>query len=101
MTSMTYEWRGEIYTGLKAVSQATGKTRQAISQHLDRHGNLDRLQPDAEKISHNMPYWIGGRVYPSKATIARIIGVDPWTVQRWTNEGQTARVVEALREARA
>ena len=98
--SATYEWRGQIYT-MRDLTKATGLTRHVVRYHFDKHGHLDNLGTATTDSGLPMPYWIGGRVYPSQGTIARIIGEHRQTVQRWIAEGKTDRIVEKLRETRA
>lgn len=83
-------WRGNEYPTLTALSKASGRTLPTIIHHLNRHGNLDRLglgrQGKAGNRSKSKPVRVGPYEWPSRAAVARELGVSPSTVSNWLSE---------------
>lgn len=93
MLGMLYvrcSWRGKEYPTLTALSKASGRTLPTIIYHLNRYGNTDRLGSgpvgNPGNRSKSKPVKVGPCEWPSRAAVARELGVNPSTVSRWLSE---------------
>lgn len=81
-----YLWRGREYVGMRAVARAAGVHHRSISYHLRVHGHLDRLgagQKRKAPQSAARGVVAHGRAWPSRAALARDLGVSGPTISRW------------------
>lgn len=71
------------------AARAAGKSKSAITYHLNRHGNLDRLgaKPGGPNNSRCKPVRLGAQEWPSQSALDRALGVPAGTVSRWIKAG--------------
>lgn len=81
-----------------AAARAIGKSKSAITYHLNRHGNLDRLgaQPGGPNNSRCKPVRVGPQEWPSRSALDRALGVPLGTVSRWIRSGEVDALTGAV-----
>ncbi|WP_313350231.1 hypothetical protein [Paracoccus sp. (in: a-proteobacteria)] len=80
-----------------------GVSTSAITYHLDRHGNLDRIgsPPGGKAPLRCKAVRIGEREWESQAALERYLGVKPGRVYDWLHRNQMDRLIAALMRADA
>lgn len=96
----TYQWRGKIYIGQRAVAQAAGVSRAAVCLHLTKYGHLENLG----LLKHGggftgKPVTVAGHTWPSISALSREIGVKYSTVYEWLSK-KPHRLAEAVMAAK-
>lgn len=80
------------------AARAAGKSKSAITYHLNRHGNLDRLgaKPGGPNNSRCKPVRVGAQEWPSQSALDRALGVPAGTVSRWIKAGNVDALTGAV-----
>lgn len=102
----TYQWRGQLYVGQKAVAEAAGVCEQTVCCHLAKHGNLDRLgvgrgNHSSHHVPEGKPISVLGIEFPSATAFARMVGVSPKAMQKRIRHGRWHLINASLREWQA
>nr|WP_111299388.1 hypothetical protein [Paracoccus saliphilus] len=80
------------------AARALGKSKSAITYHLNRHGSLDRLgaKPGGPNNSRGKPVRVGPQTWPSRYALDRALGVPLGTVSRWILAGEADALTGAV-----
>ena len=94
---------GRRFRTQSEAAAALGVCKSTISNHLNRHGNLDRIgaTPGGRAPRRCKPIKIGPREWESNAALERYLGVRPGRVYDWLRRGDMERLMGALMAADA
>ena len=98
-TARTYHWRGEEFISQSDVAAEAGVDVRTIRLHLQKHGNLDHLQPgDPDRASPKArAIEVDGVTYRSARAFALAHGIPEGTVHTWRKLGQMDKFAQAAR----
>lgn len=83
--TLTIKYKDQVFRTVAQAAIYFGKTRQGVSYHLRRYGNLDRIgEVDTSK---HKPIIIRGVFYHSVADAARKLGVARATIRQARDKG--------------
>lgn len=93
-----YEYRGETYRGLTAVSEASERPISTIAYHLENYGNLDLMKHGTEKTSvRRKPLSVLGQDFASVTGFAEAVGQPRHRIRQWMAAGDIGKLESALR----
>lgn len=92
---------GTIFRTQAEAARALGVSSNTVSNHLMRHGNLDRIGSSGLRPLRCKPVRVGAREWPSRVALDRHLGLPRGTVSGWLCEGRLDALLGAVMRAEA
>ena len=78
-------FNGKTYATVVALSRETGHSTRAVFRHLERYGDLRRLEMPRRRVTpdKSKPVTIGRYSWPSQVAAAKDLGVETYSLRHW------------------